>query len=137
MANPLLNKILQKKNDQKTWIALGVITVGLIIFFFIIAISHHNAKLVAPDESKTNPANIEPFQKISEFSQSATGEAISDLQTNESLQSQKIDDLTKENKKLTSELTTISGPTNNTQNKLNAAVPQPINTSAIALQNNY
>lgn len=112
MANPLLNKLLQKKNDQKTWIALGVITLGLIIFFIVIAISHHSNKVVAFNASKSNPVNIEPFQKISEFNQSATGEAISDLQTNESLQSQKIDDLTKENKKLTSELTSMSDPTN-------------------------
>lgn len=135
MSNPLLNKLLQKKNDQKTWIALGVITVGLIIFFLIIAISHHNAKLVAIESSKTNPANIEPFQKISEFNQSATGEAISDLQTSESLQSQKIDNLTKENKKLTSELTTISDPATNSQNKLISLSPQPINTSSVALPN--
>lgn len=116
MANPLLNKLLQKKNDQKTWIALGAIILGLIIFFLIIAISRHNSKVVAFSTSKANPVNIEPFQKISEFNQSATGEAISDLQTSESLQSQKIDDLTKENKKLTSELTTFSDQ-NNAQNK--------------------
>ena len=135
MANPLLNKLLQKKNDQKTWIALGVITVGLVIFFLMIAVSHHNAKLIAVNESKANPASIEPFQKISEFSQSATGEAISDLQTNESLQSQKIDTLTSENKKLTSELKTISDPTTNPQNKLTSLAPQPISTSSIAVSN--
>src|SRR3990167_8144780 len=133
MANPLLNKLLQKKNDQKTWIALGAITLGLAIFFLVIAISHHNNKAVAFGASKNKPATIEPFQKISEFNQSATGEAISDLQTNESLQSQKIDDLTKENKKLTLELTGISDSENNSQSKSTAVAPQSINAGTTPL----
>ncbi|MCX7125443.1 MAG: hypothetical protein NTU49_06810 [Gammaproteobacteria bacterium] len=131
MANPLLNKILQKKNAKKTVIALGGAGFGVIILLLIVSISHRNAHLVTLAQSNVTPANIEPFQKIAEFSQSATGEAISNLQTSESMQSQQITNLAKENKQLTSELKTIGNPvtTQNpiANNKFNMAPPQSIN----------
>ena len=103
MQHPLINKILEKRNDRKTLIALGIVFSLVVGFFAFVIFSHHKNPGVTT-QTKKDTAKIEPFEKISEFTQSATGEAISDLQTNASLQSQQITSLKDENKKLNKSL---------------------------------
>lgn len=102
----LANKILEKGNDKKTLIALGIVFALVIGFFTFLVVSHHKNAGVNT-QTKKKASKIEPFEKISEFTQSATGEAISDLQTNASLQSQQITSLKDENKKLNKSLQDI------------------------------
>ena len=106
MTHPLLNKILEKKNDRKTLISLAIISIAVIILFvFLIATRQKNTNSFTPE--KSTATTIEPFEKISEFTQNATGEAISDLQANESIQSGQISNLKDQNKKLIKELQDI------------------------------
>lgn len=112
MTNLLLQKILEKKNDLKTMLILGAIFLILTILIICMVVSHK--KTNSPSKNSiTQSSSIEPFQKIAEFNDSATGEAISSLQTNESLESKQINDLKKQNKTLSDELINLNTPSKN------------------------
>lgn len=127
MTHPLLNKILEKKNDRKTLISLAIISIAVIILF-VFLIATHQKNTPSFSQNKNTKTTIEPFEKISEFSENATGEAISDLQANASIQSKQITNLNNQNKKLTKALQDMH--TQNSQPiSLQNNAPKPLSIS--------
>jgi len=99
MGSPLMNKIIKHKNDRKTQIVVGgVLLVISLIFIGLIVAKHHHKN--ATSHKTQSSAHLEPFEQIAEFNQSATGEAIGNLQTSQSSSSTRITKLESQNKKL-------------------------------------
>lgn len=129
MTHPLLQKILEKKNNFKTMIVLGVAALLFLILIVCMIVSHKHTAFLKNKTVNEKAATIEPFQKISEFNESATGEAISDLQTNASLQSQQIDNLKKQNEKLSDQLEQVNAIDKNIPENITIQKPESITAS--------
>lgn len=109
MGSPLLNQLLKHKNDKRTWIILGsIIAFILLLLAFMIASKHKNSLSNKHINESSKAAKIEPFQKIAEFSENATGEAIGSLQASETQTSSQLSDIEKQNKKLTAQVQSMS-----------------------------
>lgn len=102
MANPLLNEIIKRKNDLKTWAVIGAVLFVLLMILIGVVVSKHHQRDKSVSQ-KTASAHIEPFEQIVEFNQSATGEAIGNLQTSENSTTSRVSQLESENQKLTTQ----------------------------------
>lgn len=138
-----LNEILKRKNDKKTWLIVGSILACILLLFVLVIASKHRDALQNKNSSNnasTNTTSIEPFAKIAEFRQSATGEAIGNLQTDQTQTNTQLKDLESQNKKLlqqlkkSSELKPVSEPIGSIQNVASDSAVQSTNATSSSNQ---
>jgi len=106
MSSPLINAIIKRKNDLKTWIIIGAFLLIVIVLLAAMVFSkHHQSKHISNNSNKTH---LESFDQIAEFGQSATGVAIGNLQNAQSTTTAQIKSLEDDNKKLMAQNQQIS-----------------------------
>src|SRR3990167_7226258 len=95
IASPLLNKAARLANRKKTtWVAIAGICVVVAISGVVYIQKHHSVGTVK--KAVTAPQFV-PFNNISEFNKKATGAALGDLQTSQSLTEKEVKSLKNQN----------------------------------------
>lgn len=107
MNKALLNQILKRKNDKKTWIIVGSFFACILLVFICVIASKHNAPKTK-NTSAATAATVEPFVKIAQFNQSATGEAIGNLQASQDQTLSKMKKLESQNEKMSQQLQKVT-----------------------------